>query len=47
MACFASAGESMTHVWTPFILATSGRLTIALANIKLQSGAAGALPCPH
>jgi len=47
LACFAAAGENMSRVWTPFTLETTGRLTLALANIRLESGADGALPCPH
>ncbi|MGA7537496.1 MAG: exo 1,3/1,4-beta-D-glucan glucohydrolase [Steroidobacteraceae bacterium] len=47
LACFASAGEDMRHVWTPFTLATSGKLTLGLANIRLESGATHPLPCGH
>jgi beta-glucosidase len=45
LACFAAAGESMTRVWTPFALQTSGRLALGLADIRLESGAAHLLPC--
>jgi beta-glucosidase len=47
LACFASAGEDMARVSTPFALQTAGRLTLAIANIRLESGAAGAADCPH
>ena len=47
LACFAAAGENMSRVRTPFILQTSGKLTLGLANIHLESSADGALPCPH
>jgi beta-glucosidase len=47
LSCFAAAGENMTHVWTPFTLETTGRLTLGLANIRLESGPAGAAACPH
>ncbi len=47
LACFAAAGENMSRVWTPFTLETSGKLALGLANIRLQSGAAGAVACPH
>jgi beta-glucosidase len=47
LACFAAAGEDMRHVWTPFTLATSGKLTLGLANIRLESGATHPLPCGH
>ncbi|HVS76571.1 MAG TPA: exo 1,3/1,4-beta-D-glucan glucohydrolase [Steroidobacteraceae bacterium] len=47
LSCFASAGENMSRVWTPFTLQTSGKLTLGLANIRLETGAAGAAPCPR
>jgi beta-glucosidase len=47
LACFGAAGENMARVWTPFTLATSGKLTLDLANIRLESGAAHPLPCGH
>jgi beta-glucosidase len=47
LACFASAGENMTHVWTPFTIETTGKLTLGLADIHLETGAAHPLPCVH
>jgi beta-glucosidase len=47
LACFASAGESMSRVWTPFALQTAGRLTLAITNIHLESGTAGSVACGH
>ncbi len=47
LACFASAGEDMSRVWTPFELQTTGKLTLGIANIRLESGAAGAVACPR
>ena len=47
LACFAAAGEDMRRVWTPFMLETSGKLTLGIANIRLQAGAAHTLPCGH
>ena len=47
LACFAAAGEKVSRVWTPFALQTAGKLTLAIANIRLESGTAGAAPCPH
>ena len=44
LACFASAGESMSHVWTPFALQTAGTLTLAISNIRLESGTAAPSP---
>jgi beta-glucosidase len=47
LACFASAGESMSRVWTPFALQTAGKLTLAISNIRLESGTAGSAACGH
>ena len=45
LACFASAGENMSRVSTPFALQTAGKLTLAIANIRLESGTAGDTHC--
>jgi beta-glucosidase len=47
LACFAAAGENMRHVSTPFALQTAGKLTLGIADIRLESGTAGAAPCPQ
>jgi beta-glucosidase len=47
LACFASAGEDMRRVSTPFALQTAGKLTLGIANIRLESGATHTLPCGH
>ncbi|MGH8296696.1 MAG: glycoside hydrolase family 3 protein, partial [Steroidobacteraceae bacterium] len=47
LSCFASAGENMSRVWAPFTLETTGKLTLGLADIRLQSGAPGAVTCPR
>ena len=47
LACFAAAGASMTRVWTPFALRTAGKLTLGIANIRLESGIAGTARCPR
>ena len=47
LACFASAGENMSRVWTPFALQTAGKLTLAVTNIRLESGTAGDVHCGH
>jgi len=47
LACFAAAGENVSRVWTPFALQTAGRLTLAITNIRLESGTAGAAACGH
>ena len=39
LACFASAGENMSRVLTPFTLQTTGKLTLSITNIRLESGA--------
>jgi beta-glucosidase len=47
LSCFAAAGENMRHVVTPFALATTGKLTLGLANIRLVSGGGAPGACPH
>ncbi len=47
LACFASAGENMSRVWIPFALQTAGKLTLGVANIRLESGTAGNVHCGH
>lgn len=47
LACFAAAGENMSGIWTPFALQTAGKLTLGIANIRLESGTAHALSCGH
>lgn len=47
LACFASAGENMSRVWTPFALQTAGKLTLAVTNVRLESGTAGDVHCAH
>jgi beta-glucosidase len=46
LVCFARAGADMGHVSTPFALETAGRLSLAVANIRLESGTDGVAPCP-
>ncbi|MDP1899254.1 MAG: glycoside hydrolase family 3 N-terminal domain-containing protein [Rubrivivax sp.] len=48
LACFAAAGVDLSRVDTPFILATRGTLTAAVAHIRIAAGAAkdaDATPC--
>ncbi len=47
LACFASAGENVGRVWTPFVLQTAGKLTLGITNIRLESGTAGGAACGH
>jgi beta-glucosidase len=41
LACFAKAGADMGHVSTPFALQATGRFTLTVANIHLESGMDG------
>jgi beta-glucosidase len=43
--CFAKTGADMSHVTSPFALATDGQLAVRVANIHLESGTDGLLPC--
>jgi beta-glucosidase len=45
LVCFARAGADLSHVSTPFALDTSGPLTLAVANIHLESGTDGVASC--
>ncbi|MGH9480354.1 MAG: putative glycoside hydrolase, partial [Terriglobales bacterium] len=45
LACFARAGADMSRITMPFGIATNGRLVLSVANIRLQSGTTGLLPC--
>jgi beta-glucosidase len=46
LRCFADAGADMTRIDTPFLLATSGNLSLRLADVELVSAAAGEAACP-
>jgi beta-glucosidase len=47
LACFARAGANMSRIDTPFAIRTAGRLTLGVADIRVQSDTTGALACPH
>ena len=47
LACFAHAGANMSRIDTPFAIHTAGRLTLVVADIRVQSDISGALACPH
>jgi beta-glucosidase len=47
LVCFARSGADLGHVSTPFGLDTSGALTLAVANIRLESGTDGIAPCAN
>jgi beta-glucosidase len=42
---FASAGADLSHVTTPFLLATEGTLALRFANVRLEPPAGGSEPC--
>ena len=46
LACFAQAGANMSHILTPFQVDTAGRLTLAVADIRIDSDTTGAIACP-
>jgi beta-glucosidase len=39
LRCFAKAGVEMANVSTPFVLSTSGKLAIAISDIRIASAA--------
>jgi hypothetical protein len=45
LVCFARAGADLGHVSTPFALEASGKLTLTVANIRLESGTDGVTAC--
>jgi beta-glucosidase len=45
LVCFARAGADMARVSIPFALEATGRLSLAVANIHLESGTDGVTPC--
>ena len=42
---FADAGADLSHITTPFLLATEGRLALRFANVRLEPPAVGSEPC--
>ncbi len=45
--CFAKVGTSLKHVLTPFRIDSAGKLSVALAHIRLQAGGRGVVACPR
>ncbi len=45
LACFSKAGADLSRVTTPFAVATTGRLTLSVANIRLETGLDGLTTC--
>jgi beta-glucosidase len=42
---FADAGADLSHVTTPFLLATKGSLVLRFADVRLEPMTEGAVPC--
>jgi beta-glucosidase len=42
---FASAGADLSHVTTPFLLATDGTLALRFADVRLEPPLDGSEPC--
>lgn len=47
LTCFAKAGADLSRVTTPFAVQTAGRLTLSVANIRLEAGVDGLMPCAN
>jgi beta-glucosidase len=45
LTCFAKAGADLSRVTAPFAVQTAGRLALSVANIQLESGTDGLMPC--
>jgi len=45
LTCFAQSGADMARISEPFVLDTSGPLTLSVANIRLETGNDGLLSC--
>jgi beta-glucosidase len=43
--CFASAGADLSRVTAPFVVQTTARATLSVANIRLETGADGTIAC--
>jgi beta-glucosidase len=43
--CFVTAGADMSRITAPFVVQTNGRGTLSVANIRLETGADGAIAC--
>ena len=42
---FGDAGADLSHVTTPFLLATEGSLALRFTDVRLERAAEGDLPC--
>jgi len=46
LSCFEKHGASMQNVTAPFVITSTGALQMSIANVKLDTGLQGAMPCP-
>ena len=47
LSCFERAGTDMARVTAPFVVRSSGRLTLSVSNVQLETGIDDALQCPR
>lgn len=47
LSCFEKAGAQLRRVTSPFDIATDGRLALAVARVRLETGNEGLLECPY
>jgi beta-glucosidase len=45
LQCFQKAGADMRSVTAPFAVTTAGELTLAVANVRLETGVSDAIVC--
>jgi beta-glucosidase len=46
LTCFEQHGTSMQSVTAPLVITSAGALQMSIANVKLDAGPQGAMPCP-
>jgi beta-glucosidase len=46
LSCFEKHGASMQSVTAPIVIRSEGALQMSIANVKLDAGPQGAMPCP-
>jgi beta-glucosidase len=46
LSCFEAAGADMSHITTPFLIATDGTLALQCSEVRLESAAEGLADCP-
>jgi beta-glucosidase len=45
LQCFQKSGADLRNVTSPFVLTSAGKLQLAFANVRLDSGLEGAIGC--